>query len=157
MASTSEQARTALEGHLVEAEVVRAASRAQLDGGTMRLATRTGTAVGLGLPAGVAAASRADGEGDLEVAFANGLVIAVTDQRVVLLDVTAVSAKPREPVLFIDRDVITAVASGEKRVMLVKMTTITLSLGGGHPRELRFEIPKVAKADGGAVLAALAG
>lgn len=156
MASTVERTTAALEGHLQLGETLLAATQAQLDGGTMRIAKRTGAGGGLGGIAGaVVAGQLASGGSELESTFANGVVVAVTDRRVVLLDVSAVSAKPKGPVLDIDRSNITAVETGEKRVMLVKMPTIALTIAGDEPSELHFEVSKIARRDAEAVVTAL--
>lgn len=155
MTSTSERTQDVLAGHLADGERVIAAVQAQFDGGTMRLASRVGLAAGTGAM-GAAAVAMVPGEADeVDARLANGLVLAVTDRRVVLLDVTAVSARPKEPVLGIDRQLVTDVETGEKRVMLVKLPTIALTLQGGDERVLRFEVPKVGRRDAEAVVEAL--
>lgn len=153
MVTTLERTEAVLTTHLLPGETVVAAVQAQLDGGTMRLATRIGFAAGAGAVGGTVVAMSAGGDGDLEQRLANGLVFAVTDRRVVLLEVSAVSARPKEPVASIDRSDIVDVATGEKRVMLVKLPTIALTLR--DEQVLRFEIPKVARGDARAVATAL--
>lgn len=155
MASLIERSHSVVQDHLGTAEMVIAATRAQVDGGTMRIATRTGAGVGLGLGAAVVAAGSRNGEDDLAAQFANGLVIAITESRILLLDVTAVGARPKGLVAHIDRQAVVRVVTGEKKVMLVKMTTISLAVVGDEVRELRFEIPKSYRRDAEAVVAAL--
>ena len=157
--TTTDRTRDVLRSDLGPGEIVHAATQAQRDGGTMRLATRIGTSAAGGA---IAAAISANGHRDeLAQLLANGLVLAVTNRRVVLLDVTAVSARPKSMVASIDRTQIVDVATGDKRVMLVKLPTIALTLaddgdGDGAPGEpLRFEIPKNARRDAEAVVDAL--
>lgn len=153
MTSTLERTREVLAVELAAGETVLAATQAQLDGGTMRLATRIAAGAAGAAPAGV---TMRDGEaGDLDAALANGLVLAVSGLRVILLDVTAVSARPKSMVATIDRARITDVEAGEKRVMLVKLPTIALTVDGDDDGVLRFEIPKTARRDAQAVVAAL--
>lgn len=155
MTSILEHSATALREHLGEGETVIAATRSLLEGGTMRMATTTGVGVGLGLGAGVAAADRMAPTDAIEARFGNGAVIAVTGSRIMLMDVTAVGAKPKSLVLHIERDALASVDAGEKRVMLVKMMTIALTLAGNDHRVLRFEIPKTSRRNAEAVVAAL--
>lgn len=155
MTSTTDRTQDALADHLADGERVIAAVQAQLDGGTMRLASRVGLAAGIGAMGGAAVAMGPGELDEVDARLANGLVLAVTDRRVVLLDVTAVSARPKEPVVGIDRELVTDVATGEKRVMLVKLPTIAVTLRGGPDRVLRLEVPKVGRRDADAVVQAL--
>ena len=54
-----------------------------------------------------------------------------------------------------DRALVTDVATGEKRVMLVKLPTIALTLDGEPDRVLRLEVPKVGRREAEAVVQAL--
>lgn len=121
----------------------------------MRIASGIGVGVGLGSAAGALTAGRMTDGDELAAQLANGVVIAVTGSRVMLLDVTAVGAKPKGLVLAMDRTAIVDVTTGEKRVMLVKMMTIELTIAGDEPSVLRFEIPKTARREAEAVAAAL--
>ena len=155
MTATIERARDALADHLEDGERVLAAVQAQLEGGTMRLASRVGLAVGTGAMGAAAVAMIPGDAAEVDARLANGLVLAVTDRRLVLLDVSAVSARPKEPVVGIDRALVTDVATGEKRVMLVKLPTIELTLDGEPDRVLRLEVPKVGRREAEAVVQAL--
>ncbi|MDE0804126.1 MAG: hypothetical protein OSA99_12470 [Acidimicrobiales bacterium] len=153
MTSTLDRTRAVLAPDLAAGETVLAAAQAQLDGGTMRLASRVAAgAAGGGIAGVVMQSGSAD---DLEAALANGLVLAVSGLRVILLDVTAVSARPKSVVATIDRSRITDTAAGEKRVMLVKLPTIALTIDGADDHVLRFEVPKTSRRDAEAVIAAL--
>ncbi len=152
--SITDRTRDVLQDRLASGEVLHAATQAQLDGGTMRLASRIASGAAGGV-IGVAMAVGADPD-ELGRLLANGLVLAVTDRRVVLLDVTAVSARPKSVVASIDRTTITDVVTGDKRVMLVKLPTIALTVGPAADGQiLRFEIPKTARRDAEAVVDAL--
>lgn len=149
--TTIDRARDALQAELETGEVLEAASQAQLDGGTMRMASR----IGAGAAGGVHAASIAAGTepDDLGARLANGLVLAVTNRRLFLLDVTAVSARPKSVVTTIDRSRLADITTGDKRVMLVKLLTIAMTVRGDDgDQALRFEIPKTARRDGQAVV-----
>ena len=156
MADIMDRTRAALEGHLDLDEGLLAASQAQFAGGTMRLASRIGGGVAGGALGMVVATAMTDAD-DLEARLANGLVIAVTDHRVVLLEVSAVSARPKAPVASIERSRIRGVTAGETRVMLVKLPTLALTLDDPDGPTLRFEIPKTARRDIDAVRVALGG
>jgi hypothetical protein len=149
-----ETTRSALEGHLREGEVVLAATLAHLDGGTMRLASH----LGIGAAGGSLGMALAPGRGvdDLEAHLTNGLVLAVTRRRIILLDVAAVSARPKRPVASVDRSRVTDVSVGEKRVMLVRMPTIAITLDGDADRVLRVEVPRASRHDAAAVARELA-
>lgn len=157
--TTTDRTRDVLRPDLETGEVVHAATQAQLDGGTMRLATRIGTSAAGGAIG--AALSTSGQQDDLAQRLANGLVLAVTDRRVVLLDVTAVSARPKSMVASFDRTQIVDVETGEKRVMLVKLPTIAITLAGdpadgeAAAEPMRFEVPKNARRDADAVVDAL--
>jgi len=153
MTTMTERATEALGGHLRPGERVIAATKGHLEGGTVRVAG----AVALG---GVAAGNlRADADpsADLADRLARGAAVAVTDQRVVIFDVTVAGANPKDPVLIVERAAVTDVVSGTKRVMLIKVPTFGFSVTGadGTVDELRFEVPKVQSADARAVVAAL--
>ncbi|WP_436794234.1 hypothetical protein [Actinospongicola halichondriae] len=156
MADLADRTRAVLEGDLRPGESILAATQAQLDGGTMRLASRIGGGVAGGA-LGAAIAASVDSADDLEQRLTNGLVLAVTEQRVVLLDVTAVAARPKSVVLSLERDRVTAVVAGDKRVMLVKLPTIALTLDGDDEQVLRFEVPKTSRRDATSVVDALGG
>lgn len=152
--SIIDRTRDVLRDQLANGEILHAATQAQLDGGTMRLASRVGAgaaggAIGVAMTIG-------DDADELGRLLANGLVLAVTDRRVILLDVTAVAARPKSVVANIDRAKITDVVTGDKRVMLVKLSTLALSIGTAPDEQiLRFEIPKTARSDAEAVAEAL--
>lgn len=153
--STIDQAAEALAAHLLPGERVLAATKAQLDGGTVRVAG----AFALG---GVAAApilSRPRDGASIERRLARGAAVAVTDRRVIVLDVTTMGANPKDPVLLVDRDSVTDVVAGTKRVMLIKVPTFGFTVPGtdGEQHELRFEVSKVQSRDADAVIAALRG
>lgn len=147
--ATIDRTRDVLQSVLEIGEVVEAATQAQLDGGTMRLATRVGTGA-----VGGASANIGDPD-DLAQRLANGLVLAVTNRRVFLLDVAAVSARPKSVVVDIDRERVTDITTGDKRVMLVKLLTIALTVEGAGEQVLRFEIPKTARRDAEGLVATL--
>lgn len=82
----------------------------------------------------------------------NGACLVATNQRVIALSAAAINASPKEPVVSIERSALT----GKKKVMFVKMPTLTLQVGSPEgPGSIGFEIPKAARKGFEAVLAAL--
>ena len=153
MTTTAERATEALNGHLRPGERVIAATKAQLEGGTVRVAGAF--AVGGVATAGILGTPGEDA--DIDRRLARGAAVAVTDQRVVVFDVTAMGANPKDPVLVVDRDRVTGIVSGTKRIMMIKVPTFGFTVTGddGTTSELRFEVAKVQTGDANAVIAAL--
>jgi len=148
MASTTEKTTAALVGNLLPGEQVIAASKAQLEGGTMRIAK----SVAFGPASGIFST---DGD-DPSKHLANGAILAVTEKRVIVMSVTATAFSPKDAVLEIDRARISGVAVGEKKVMFIKLPTLTLDIEvNGENSSIAFEIPKAARKDFEAVTAAL--
>ncbi|HWL43111.1 MAG TPA: hypothetical protein VNQ73_09215 [Ilumatobacter sp.] len=152
MASIIDQATDALAGHLQPGEQVVAATRAQLDGNTVRFAS----AQAIGGIAGAVAAGWRFGD-DVTDRLRRGAAVAVTDRRVVVFDVTAMGANPKNPVLIVDRAEVSDVVAGSKRIMLVKAPTFGFTVvdAGGERLDLRFEVAKVQAKTATAVVAEL--
>lgn len=154
MASATDHATKALAEHLLPGERVLAATRAQLAGGTLRVAVRNAA----GGPAAVVSMSGSD-DPDIDKQLARGAAVVVTDRRLVVMNVTAMGANPKEPVLLVDRDQVTDFTAGTKRIMMIKVPTFGFTVPGpdGSPHPLSFEVAKVHSREANDVIAALGG
>lgn len=148
MAGIIDKTRDALGEHLQPGEEVLAAAKAQVEGNTMKMARQRGFQQNLGFIATEVLERRGLSEAP-DVDFSNGAVVAATDRRFLLMNVTNLGANPKELVAAYDLGQIVGVETGTKRVMLVKMLTVTVSLQAqeGPPADLSFEFPKVATKD----------
>lgn len=159
MADTVGKVAAALAGDLQPGERVVAATKAQVLGGTMKMAKLTGLTVGIGGLVGAAAAAAVDpGGDDVGKRLAAGAAVAVTDRRLLVLSVTKLGANPKDLVLSVDRAQVSGVEEGTTRAAMVKMATFTVQVAesaAGEPVELGFEVPKVATKDAAAVVAEL--
>jgi hypothetical protein len=161
MAGTVDKVQKAVGEQLGAGEQVLAATKAQVLGGSMKLAKQTGLFVGLGGMVGAAASAAVDrGADDVAKALASGATVAVTDRRLLVLSASKVSGGPKDLVIAVDRSQVTGVEEGSTRVTMVKLMTFTAHVtdpatGGTTP--LAFEVPKVATKDAVAVVATLRG
>lgn len=138
MSKLADKATEQLADHLEPGEQVLAATKAHLEGGTMKLAT------------GFALTGLLEG-GDAELG--RGAILVATDRRLLVMSATAATFQPDRLVAPVPFASLARVESGTKRVMLVKMTTITLTLHQGPA--VTFEVPRVNAKDAEAVVAAI--
>lgn len=152
MATTTERAAQALIEHLLPGERVLAATRAQLAGGTVRIGLRNAAAG----PAAVVSMAGSD-DPDIDKQLARGAAVAVTDRRLIVMNVTAMGANPKDPVLIADRQQVTDFTAGTKRIMMIKVPTFGFTVPGpdGGPCPLSFEVAKAHSREGNDVIAAL--
>lgn len=139
---------------LGQGETVRAVVKAGPSGALSNAAFRAGAIGGFG----VVGARVADGM-ERPVAEAPGsgkiMAFAVTDRRILLLDLSTMTGSPRKVVATIALPEVESVTTGETRVMGIKTGTFTLRLAGGA--ESTWEVARAYRKDGDAVVAALQG
>jgi hypothetical protein len=152
-----EKTRAAVADQLQPGETILAAAKAQLDMKVLakfRKDADAGSwadAPGVKLTPPIGSDPR-----DLAKVFGTGVVVAVTEKRILLIDVTAVASKPRLVMVSIDRDAAIAITGGTRRIYFIKIRWILMSVPTPiGDAVLGFEVPNVAAKDADAVLAEL--
>lgn len=152
-----ERVQAAIGDQLSSGETLIAAAKAQLDMrvmNAMRKDSGSGSwadAAGVRLTPPIGRDSR-----DIAKTFATGVIVAVTTTRVLLVDLTAIKNTPRLVMVSIDRDQLTQVEGGTRRVLFIRIRWLRLRVDTPNgPARLGFEVPKVAARDADAVLQAL--
>jgi hypothetical protein len=87
---------------------------------------------------------------DLATSMRNGVFLAATDRRLLLISCVGLRSQPQELLASVERARIVQVERGETRVSMVKMMTATFHFDDGT--NLGFEFPKVDTKDANSLL-----
>ena len=152
-----ERTQAAIADQLRPGEALLAAAKAQLDMRVMNAMRKDPSAGSWADAPGVVLTPPIGRESrDIVKTFATGVVIAVTNARVLLVDLTAIKHTPRLVMVSIDRDAIAHAQGGTRRVSFIKIRWLTLRVDTpSGPATLGFEVPKIAAREADRVLAEL--
>lgn len=132
-------------------EDVIAATKAFPEGGVKALAVRTAMFGVVGGAIGAAISQKTDN--GVAPAGRNGFAVGVTDRRVLVCSLSALTGAPKKLLAELPLHRVRAVERGQTKAMAMKMTTFALALSDGTTQS--FEVPKVSTKDADRVIAAI--